>query len=573
MNFWFALSLAALCLIATIIIFATKMFFPHHRVVALFVYAVGWIPFIYAILLQKRFLQQHQEVVSTFLQAFWIHITFGIVLILSLYIFLTIFPAEKSPFIGMDEGLIKQRIDEDRSVLMYVEGNLEHVLESIQNEKTFAADFDHISNSEKEAIQKAWFSYIESMVTLDVLKERYKTFYQLNSITQPELHRLAFETGYAAFLAQHYYTLQFVEEVKDPNLKSYLNQRFSEMGIEKGTFDLIEDNLTNSSELLRLNTGRAYYSTLQDEDSLLYTSIKKYLHTIDSSLEVYADMLVKKPLNALERNSYKVWFPIQKQSAIQISYIKTSTRDYFITPKQIAAYKNKLLPGDIFLERREWHATNVGIPGFWTHNALYVGTLKDLDEYFAELPELEGATFSQYLENTFPSAYALMVERDDRGYEHSVIESKRPGVIMTSLEYTGNADSLAVLRPKGLEKSDRFKVVTQAIGYLGKPYDFDFDFVTDNALVCSELIYKAYQDVDKLRIELQEMNGRPILSPNQFAEKFAHEYQSNGSELELVLFLDGNEKDRVAVEKGEEEFSETWQRPKWHIAKDFVNFQ
>jgi len=125
----------------------------------------------------------------------------------------------------------------------------------------------------------------------------------------------------------------------------------------------------------------------------------------------------------------------------------------------------------------------------------------------------------------------------------------------------------------GLSKSDRLKVVLQAMSHFGKPYDFNFTFVTDDALVCSELVYKSYQDVPQLSIELQEVNGRPLISPNTFAEVFASEYGTERKQFELVLFLDGNEKTGKAEEKNADEFSTTWQRPKWHIANDFMDVE
>lgn len=574
MNFWMALGLATVCLVATIAIFATKFLFPYHRFIALTIYAIGWIPFLYSISLKRQLIIQHQETVTSFFSAFWIHIVFGIVMIVSLYVFLVLFPAAKSPFIGLPDEEVALRLSEDETLIQYLDKKLANLFQTAKEQDVFTTDFSNISGEEKENLKIFWTTYLETLIELDLLKERYKTFYQLNAVTKNELHKKAFHNGYAAFLAQHYYTLQVQKKTEGNNgIRTYFNEGIPEQGIESDTYIRLQNKLTDPDELLRLNTGRAYNAVLNNGASPLTELIDKYLLGVDDSIHSYSHLIADKPLSFLERNSFKLWFPVQKQSAINISYVRTTSRDYHITAEQINQYREHLEPGDILLERREWHATNVGIPGYWTHSALYIGSLDFLNTHFANFAALEGKTFAEFMEEHYPDAYKQMLENDENGYKYSVIESKRPGVILMSLEGSANADSLGVLRVKKLDLEKQFKIVTQALDHFGKPYDFDFNFVTDNAMVCSELVYKAYQDISELSIEPQEFNGRLIVSPNQFAEKFADQLGSDSAEMELVLFLDGNEKEQAAIEKGADEFLTTWKRPKWHIANDFVSFE
>lgn len=571
MNFWTALLLATVFLIVAIAVLATKALFPYHRILAFAIYGLGWIPFLYSLYLKKQIILEGQSWISSFLSAFWPHMILGLVMIVVLVVFLVLFPPVKSSFIDLTDEEVAKQVIEDKEVIVYLNDKLDNL--SRENKDIFAVDFSQISSEEKEEIRIAWITYIEALLELDLLKDKYKTFYQLNVVTNRKLHEQAFRNGYAAFLSQHYHTLSLTRLVDNRHLKSFLNEELSEYGIPAGMYDQIESNLTNTTELVRLNAGRAYFAILSQASNDLDFIINSHLESIDQSLGSYGKLLSNKPLEVLEKNSFNLWFPIQKESTRALSYIRTTTRDYHIDPSTIGKYKNYLQPGDILLERREWHATNVGIPGYWTHAALYIGTIDEVEEYFADIPELSGQSFDSYLKNNYPEAYEQFKNLHEDGYSRSVIESKRPGVILMSLEASTNADALGVLRVKNISRSEQFKVITQALNYLGKPYDFDFNFVTDNALVCSELVYKAYSGIDKLSIELSEVNGRLVVSPNQLAEKFDKEFDDEGSELELVLFLDGNEKERRVFEKGSDEFRHTWTRPKWQIAKDFIDLQ
>ena len=106
-----------------------------------------------------------------------------------------------------------------------------------------------------------------------------------------------------------------------------------------------------------------------------------------------------------------------------------------------------------------------------------------------------------------------------------------------------------------------------AFSHHAKPYDYNFSFVTDNALVCSELVCKSYQAGGGLAMTQNVVNGRPMVAPNQFAEQFAAEQAGDQGTFDFVLFLEGSEATQQAVERDSKAFAQTWQRPKWDIAQ------
>ena len=59
---------------------------------------------------------------------------------------------------------------------------------------------------------------------------------------------------------------------------------------------------------------------------------------------------------------------------------------------------------------------------------------------------------------------------------------------------------------------DIARVITRALGHEGKPYDFDFDFTRSDRLVCTEVVYRAYEGIGDVQFELTRRAGRWTLS-------------------------------------------------------------
>ena len=207
-----------------------------------------------------------------------------------------------------------------------------------------------------------------------------------------------------------------------------------------------------------------------------------------------------------------------------------------------------LEPGDILLVRREGYLSNIGIPGFWPHAVLYVGTPEERRRAFAD-PEVAAwvqargqpdGDFEALLARTHPAAHARAVAPDGDAPRRA-LEAISEGVVFTTLEHAAGADHVAALRPR-LPAVEKAAALLRAFGYAGRPYDFNFDFRTDAALVCSELVYKAYEPGpgrQGLRLPLVEVLGRPVLPPNEIARLFDAELGTPAAQLELVRFLDG----------------------------------
>jgi hypothetical protein len=101
--------------------------------------------------------------------------------------------------------------------------------------------------------------------------------------------------------------------------------------------------------------------------------------------------------------------------------------------------------------------------------------------------------------------------------------------------------------------------VARAMRQFGKPYDFDFDFFSADRLVCTELVYKAYQG--PIEFELQEIMGRETLPAVAILQKWSDERGRSDAQLEYVCFLDSHEDEGVARPGNEARRLETLERP------------
>ena len=87
--------------------------------------------------------------------------------------------------------------------------------------------------------------------------------------------------------------------------------------------------------------------------------------------------IAKNAKDILKEDSFRAWFPIQKRVSEWMGDTKVRRTPSLITEEDLDKMRKSLAPGDILLERRNWYLSNAGLPGFWPHAALYIGTLDE----------------------------------------------------------------------------------------------------------------------------------------------------------------------------------------------------
>jgi hypothetical protein len=431
-------------------------------------------------------------------------------------------------------------------------------------------------DSERAAVRALWQRLLDYTLALDSIGRFHAGHAELPDKAARE-H--SFLIAYASALATYRHGLDFIVAAeRNAGLDPLLNEAMPELGLPVKTYDQFKFrflNVLRASEFAALEAVHAASPGRQDPvlRAAIATDAKAvWAHGGGQGVP----LTLKNGLDIVRKAGVTAFFPVQAGVAEWMGDTKVyRVSRSLIGAEQIEAMRLKLEPGDILLERREWYLSNIGLPGYWPHAALYIGTPEERARYFDDATVHawvrgqgeRSAALDQLLKRRYPRAHQDSLRAQEHGHVPRVLEAISEGVSFTTLEHSADADAVAVLRPR-LSKVEKARALARAFAYAGRPYDFDFDFLTDRALVCTELVYKAYEPGDGLNgltFPLTEIMGRLATPANLIARQFDEQFGGEAQQSDLVLFLDGVERDKHAVTAGVEEFRVSWRRPKWHI--------
>ncbi len=553
-----------------------KILYPYHFIIAL-PFLILALRFILKIFItwthtisQTETFARFKKITRRFEKVFFILLFLGTIW----YVLAQILPSDIHPFENMSDAEVTTFVDESLDVSILYIDQLEILGNALLDSNLL--DNTTLTADELHRLQLMWDEFLGAAQGSEEITDIHRYFGQISYFALPETHTKSFVISYALYLKKFEMFGRIIERVggNDRIIKA-LNETSTAFGGKNSYYD-VRDRHVGHSTFLRRNLGRGYIFFLEktvdtasfgeDYLSLIRASKESYEYLISTTFKT-TGTIARKYSDDVENGLFNSWFPVQMNVADAMGKIHVSSRhEYFITREQVETMKQELAPGDIFVERRNWHLSNVGIPGFWPHAALHLGTLVDADAYFNDLFPYEGyASYSALLADRFPDFYATYRGTDANAYPYAVIEGQAPGIIVQSLEKSVMADYVGVLRPR-LTKEEKLAALLRAIGNFGKPYDYNFDFETRDEIVCSELVYDAYLPNGKSRglsFELTMTSGRKMISPNAMVEKFYTEYGTEKQELDFVYFLDGNEDLQKAFPKDVNAFLTSWTRSKF----------
>jgi len=444
---------------------------------------------------------------------------------------------------------------------------------------------------ERTHLRQSWAALLDHLRELEGLKSQWQQIaLQARDIDRPT-HARAYMLSYAAWLVQYRRGLEWVElTVPNKALETMLDEAVPSAGIDGGSFARLKLNIIHMRSVGQLFAGYQYYQTLREPlgqaGCFAEARCLDLVELIEENYQASRVLLSQRGMLSFGYNawdivrdtSFDAWFPAQTRAARWMGDTRLARPSrQLIKPEQIREMGRHLEPADILVARSNWYLSNAGLPGFWPHSELFIGTPDEL-RAFAEDAEIR----RHYAENTaydglldalqsrFPTAWSAYNERDRTGEVRAVIEARSEGVIFTSLQDALGSDYAAAMRPVA-SKVARARAIEAAFSHWGKPYDFNFDFLTDQQLVCTELVYHAWQPGPTrqgIDFDLVEVMGRTTLPVNTIVEQFDREYDTAERSLDFVYFLDGQERGGPAKVGDIDAFRKSWKRPKWGFLQD-----
>jgi len=562
--------------ILTIAFVGLKVFYPYHFLISLVFLIISIRFFIKSFLIDRKKIAKSQlfSAVKNFFVRNKILLIMILLLFIGVYMLWTVIPHSGNPFQGLSDQQRGELIGTDVEIATVLLDNLELTGNDLINSPLLKKKI--LTADEAQEFQNKWNIFLSVAIESEKVTDVHKYFTRINIFSHPQEHAESFMVSYSLYIKKFELFHKLISQIDGNDTAIKQLNEYSKVFGSKDSYDDVLDRFFSSDSLVRRNLGRSYIFFLEvvlrndslDEGYFVLEgeSIKSYSYLLKNVFSTTVNAAKEKRYR-LEKDLSGIWFPVQKNVANMMGNSYVSNRhDKFISLEQISELKKALEPGDILVQRRNWYASNVGIPGFWAHGALYTGTLQDMHVYFDELfPTNEYQSLDELLEKEYPKFWEQFKGTDMNNHPYAVIEGKSPGIIVQSLEESAHADYLAALRPR-LSKKDKLESILRAFESFGKPYDYNFDFETRDELVCSELIYDAYQPIGEkkgLHFELTMTSGRKIVSPNDMVKKYYNERDREDRELDFVYFLDGNEELSKAFVKDEEAFMLTWQRPKY----------
>ncbi len=401
-------------------------------------------------------------------------------------------------------------------------------IESVVEQNTAAIERGYFLPDEDEQVRELFSRYLTTRAALNSVLDDMRP-HAIAELKQtqpqhPEVFLVAFCTAVLLMRSGRYLIDRFRE---NKTIWRKLDEAEPRYGIPKKQFTNVYRSLTSVRNNMVFNDAVGYYR--ENKTQLLALRSDPVLKPIVQILEERDDFFENKTSDFVKKrlryrlhsfirrhhSGFKnVTFGLFKVSGSLIAEMRNKWKRKRVAPAVQRKLAKLLQPGDVIITRHDDAASNLFLPGFWPHGALYVGTQAQRQEL-----DTEGATWKNKCTG-----------------DNCVLEARKDGVLFRPLHDTLNVDACVVLRPK-LKNEQIVEAITRGMTHQGKCYDFEFDFRRSDKLVCTEVIYRSYHGIGDMEFELKKRTGRVCLSAEDLLD-----YAVDGKFFEVLVVYgaDGN---------------------------------
>lgn len=389
---------------------------------------------------------------------------------------------------------------------------------------------------EDERLREIYASYLGMRIaiwqTIQTLKPRFHNYKKGQALSEGELQAFGIAFCGAEIIVRTGEYLIGLARERDIVWKK-LDEAELRYGLKRKSFTRLYRQLTSNFTMRRFYKARDYFDThrgavmgaLDTKDLAPVADILTTLNLPTASrgehLQRYRRFvnfsLRRRSISAGRNTMFALFEATGSDIAeLKIPFVKNVGAVKRVLPDVIETLKTTLKPGDVFITRHDDAMSNLFLPGFWPHGALFIGS-----------PE----TRKQRSIGDVSDGHKHSAQHDI-----NVLEAKKDGVLLRPIEETLQVDAFVVLRPK-LTAVQINEALSKGLSHAGKLYDFIFNFATSDRLVCTEVIYRAYHGVGPIDFSLSTKAGRKCLSAEDFLNQ---SIQNDWFEIAFLYGVEGN---------------------------------
>ena len=400
----------------------------------------------------------------------------------------------------------------------------------------------YFSNKQYDQIERLYFRYTLCTKSLLDIVNAYKDI--ANKSRFKKNNAQAFILGYCASLSVYKHSAELILQTAGNQLLiEKLNEEYPRTEIKRNGLNYIINNLTEPINIKNIEIANEFFKRQLIENSSIGKSTELFPFTdelisftkiLSSEYESYKKSILDKytilPLEAAELMQVATIEETVNSMVDEAGGQLKAIQEFLFTImadvrmplidgiKFSRRQKKQLLkilePGDIILTFSSGYLSNIFLPGYFKHVMAFTGPQnKEKNTFFTKIQLKESQ--KQYVKP-----------------DHNIIEANSDGVRTTTLDsyLNGYANRIIAFRPK--LKDEDIKIILKSLySFLGFDYDFDFDLTSGEKQACSEIIYRSYNGMGNINIELEEVFGATTLSGDKLLNYFVNDGEST------LLFL------------------------------------